>query len=309
MSVLIIRDWLSFTRLGYLIHSRHFERDDLDHNLSGKVCLVTGGSSGIGKAAAKSLAERGAEVWILSRDKDRGLEAVDQLRDQTKNHHIELVTIDVSDLHAVQKFCDNFPRNHVDILIHNAGTIFSTRQFTAQNLEQNFASSVVGPYLLTAGLLSRLKSSEESRVIFVSSAGMYTQKLDLGRLQGLGNTSYNDRIAYAQAKRAQVILAEMLATKLKETKVTVHSMHPGWVDTLGIRKYVLRTTEQGADTIVWLAVCPRASHNSGQFWLDREPYPTHWMPNTRETSAEREMLAAICNQAISALTNPAFMII
>jgi len=109
---------------------------------------------------------------------------------------------------------------------------------------------------------------------------------------------YKPATAYAQTKRAQVMLAELLAEKLKHTGITVNSMHPGWVDTAGLQQGMprfrrlmrlgLRSLEQGADTIVWLAASKKAAQATGKFWFDRRSRPTHRLQSTRNTPQEYE---------------------
>ncbi|MDA0712981.1 MAG: SDR family NAD(P)-dependent oxidoreductase [bacterium] len=297
--------FLSHDKIGFLLHEQNFNAQDLDHSMQGKVCLVTGGNSGIGKAAAKALAARGAEVHILCRDKERGLVAVDELREQSKNHHIHLGLVDVSDLESIRKFIKSFNKDHVDILIHNAGNFSLSRKTTRQGVELTFATSVLGPHLLTMSLLSKLRKSADARVIFVSSGGAYTQKLNLERLVG-NSKSYNGLLAYAQNKRAQIVLAEILAEKFSSYDIGVHAMHPGWVDTRFVygsmprlrwlSKRWLRTPEQGADTIVWLAVNPDLKKSSGNYWFDRAKKPTHLLNRTKESAKERQALLQLCNE-------------
>ncbi len=304
----------SFDKVGYFIHQHNFNSDDLDHSMQKKVCLITGGSSGIGRATAKALAERGAEVYILCRNKERGLVAVDELREETKNHHIHLASVDVSDLDSVQKFLKTFGPKRVDVLVHNAGLITAKKKLTRQGTELTFATSVLGPYMLTLGLLDKMQNSTDARVIFVSSGGAYMQKLEIDKLLGNSNT-YNGLIAYAQSKRAQIVLTEILAEKLRHTSISVHAMHPGWVDTPGVRgalpnfrftmKYLLRTPQQGADTAVWLAVCPTVKNQTGKYWFDREARKTHFLASTQESQKVRQMLWNLCVERCAMLASKA----
>lgn len=301
--------FLSHDKIGFFLHQHDFKSQDLDHSMQGKICLVTGGNSGIGKATAKALADRGAEVHILCRDKERGLVAVDELRGQTKNHHIHLGLVDVADLESIRRFIKNFNKDRVDILIHNAGSFSLNRKTTRQGVELTFATSVLGPHLLTMSLLPKLRKSADSRVIFVSSGGAYAQKLNLDRLVG-SSKLYNGLLAYAQNKRAQIVLAEILAENFVGYDIGVHAMHPGWVDTRMVRdaiprrlrwlaKHWLRTPEQGADTIVWLAVCPDLKKSSGSYWFDRTKRTAHLLNKTKESAKERQALLQLCNEYCS----------
>jgi NAD(P)-dependent dehydrogenase (short-subunit alcohol dehydrogenase family) len=127
---------------------------------------------------------------------------------------------------------------------------------------------------------------------------MYGQRINPDDLQS--ETAYRGAAAYARTKRGQVILTEMWADRLRDSGVVVHAMHPGWARTPGIESSLpgfnrvmgplLRTPEQGADTIVWLSASPEAAGSTGLFWLDRKPRSTHFTTKTQETEADREKL-------------------
>ena len=146
------------------------------------------------------------------------------------------------------------------------------------------------------GLLAALRIGR-SRVVFVSSGGMYPVKLDLDVLQGR-TRRFDGVVAYAQAKRAQVIVGELLAAR--EPAITFSSMHPGWADTRGVQtslptfrkvtRRLLRTSDEGADTVTWLVAAEPAPGPSGAFWFDRRQAPTHLLPWTRESEGERRAL-------------------
>jgi NAD(P)-dependent dehydrogenase (short-subunit alcohol dehydrogenase family) len=159
---------------------------------------------------------------------------------------------------------------------------------------------VLGPHLLTRLLRERLIASAPARVLFVSSGGMYTRRLDVDDLQSRDG-KFDGRVAYARSKRAEVVLMERWASEFAGTGVVAHAMHPGWADTPGIKTSIptfgklmgplLRTPEQGADTIVWLAAAPEPAEITGRFWNDRHTRTTHYpLTRTRETAAERERL-------------------
>ena len=145
---------------------------------------------------------------------------------------------------------------------HNAGALVHERKLTSQSLELTFACHVVGPHLLTRLLQDRLSASPDARLVWVTSGGMYTQRLKVDELV-TGPDVFDGVVAYAQAKRAQVLLAHEWSARLARRGVSVSSMHPGWTDTGGVQRSLptfhrmtqsfLRTPAQGADTIVWLA--------------------------------------------------------
>jgi len=167
---------------------------------------------------------------------------------------------------------------------------------------------VLGPFLLTKGLVPLLEHGGDvgrARVITVASGGMYLERLHLDDLQ-MEREPYRGSVAYARAKRAQVLLTQEWAQRLRGRGIVVHAMHPGWADTPGVeaslptfRKVVgpfLRTPEQGADTIVWLAASPEAVRSTGRFWLDRRPRPIDRIPRTRASAEEREELWEVCER-------------
>ena len=297
----------SFDRTGFCIHSLAFRADDLDVDLSGKRCLVTGANSGIGFETALGLADLGAEVVLLCRDTARGEAAAERVREQTGSRRVSLELCDVSILASVRAAAERLGSAPVDVLVHNAGVLPDERIETADGLELTFATHVVGPHLLTQLLRPALQRSPDARVIWVSSGGMYTQRLNLADPSWV-QRAYDGVLAYAETKRAQVVLSELWAEALRGTSVVVNAMHPGWADTPAVRsslprfhrvmRQVLRAPAEGADTVVWLAACARARECSGAFFFDREPRRTHLLPFTRESEAERRALWQLCEARI-----------
>ena len=271
----------SFDQSGYHRHAKSFRTDDLNVDMTGKVVLITGANSGLGKASAIAIAKRNATVYLLCRNPQRGELAQQEIIQLAQNPKVHLKLIDLSDLHSVRRFSDSFQEKHVDVLIHNAGVLPRQMQTSLQGLELTYATNIVGPHLLTLCLWERLANA---RMILVSSGGMYPVKLNNKDLRN-PPTPFNGVTAYAQTKRAQVILTELWARRGESQGTLVHSMHPGWADTPGVEhslpqfwnkmKNRLRTPEQGADTIVWLALSEQAGQCSGHFWFDRKVRPTH----------------------------------
>ncbi|MCU0694294.1 MAG: SDR family NAD(P)-dependent oxidoreductase [Polyangiaceae bacterium] len=300
----------SFDRIGFQRHSRAFRPADLDVDLSERVCLVTGGNAGLGRAIADALAKRGAPVHLLCRDAGRAEAARDEIRHATGNARVQLAVVDVSDLASVRRYVASAGLERVHVLVHNAGVLPPSRILSADGLELTFATHVIGPHLLTNMLATPLRQSGDARVIFVSSGGMYTQRLDLADFRW-DHRHYDGVVAYAQTKRMQVVLAERLSHVFAGAGVSVYSMHPGWADTSGVKtslprfhkltKRVLRSPAQGADTVVWLAVCQPAPKPSGGFWFDRKARGTHYLPWTREDQTTRDRLWEQC-QRLAGLT-------
>ena len=268
--------------------------------MDGKVVLVTGASSGLGRAAAAGLASLGADVRVLTRDRERSTKLARELAAETGGQ-VGGVTCDVSDLASIHRFTGRFTstEDRLDVLINNAGVMPPERTETADGVELTFATHVLGPHVLIEQLSPLLKASAPSRVINVSSGGMYSQKLDVDDLQ-TERGSYRKNQVYARTKRAQVILTHEWARRLEADGVAVQSMHPGWADTQGVRdslpgfskltRGIIRNTVQGADTIVWLAASPDAQRPTGAFWHDRRPRTEHYLPTTKESPGDAARL-------------------
>lgn len=292
-----------YTNVGYRIRRRDW--NPAMPTLAGRVVMVTGATSGLGLAAAEGFARLGATVWLVVRDEARGQRARALIAERTGNSNLVVALCDLSELQSVRQFAARFSEDseRLDVLVNNAGVLTERRAVSADGIELTFATNVVGPFLLTSQLLPALERSAPARIINVSSGGMYTQRIRVDDLES-DHDEFDGPTAYARSKRAQVILTEMWATHLKDRGVTVHAMHPGWADTPGVKsslprfyrvtRPLLRTPEEGADTIVWLGATEEPSHRTGLFWHDRRPRPTHLLPWTRETEQERRQLWARC---------------
>ncbi|MDJ0851664.1 MAG: SDR family NAD(P)-dependent oxidoreductase [Myxococcota bacterium] len=299
---------LSFSRPGFRIHALAFDPEDLEVDLSDQRCLVTGANAGLGFETALALADLGAEVELLCRNPERGEEAAERIRQQTGNRRVRVEVVDLSSLESVRGAAERLGERPVDVLIHNAGFLPDARQESADGHEITFATHVLGPHLLTRLLLPALEQAPAARVVWVSSGGMYTRKLTLKDVDWR-KRPYDGVIAYAETKRAQVVLSELWAEELRDTTVTVNAMHPGWAETPGVRgslprfyrltREILRSPAEGADTIVWLAASARAGDSTGLFFFDREPRRTHFLPFTRETADDRQELWTLCEKLCS----------
>jgi len=221
---------------------------------------------------------------------------------------VSVVVADLSNLESVATAGARLGARPIDVLIHNAGLLPSERVETADGLELTLRTHVAGPFLLTKKLRPALRAADgRARVIRVSSGGMYARRLNLDDPQWR-HRPYDGVVAYAETKRAQVVLAELWAELLRVDGVTVNSMHPGWADTPGVASSIprfhaitrafLRTPAQGADTMVWLAASDAAAHVTGRFLFDRMPRLTHRLPATRETGAERKALWELCETLV-----------
>lgn len=294
----------SFTRLGYDVRRRVDHWTPLDrYRLDGHVVVVTGATSGLGLVASEQFARCGATVVLVGRDPSKTQRVRDDLVARTGSSTIDVVVADLGDLAAVRAASAQLLADHerLDVLVHNAGALTADRRVSPQGLEMTVASQVVGPFLMTTLLLPRLALAQPGRVITTSSGGMYASPLRVDDLQ-MGD-DYNGTEQYARAKRAQVTLNEMWAEHVPASDVVFHAMHPGWADTPGVRDSLptfrkvvgplLRSPEQGADTLVWLAADPGApAATSGRFWHDRRQRAIHKLPSTSrsDTPARRAAL-------------------
>lgn len=286
----------TFTNLGYKAHARDFEPIVAD--MTGQTVVVTGATGGLGLETARQLSTLGARVVIVARNQEK-LDAAEHLIDgDSRGIRTDLSLISaVKDL--AQELLSSEPQ--IDVLVNNVGVLFPKRGETEEGIEQTLATNLAGHFALTNLLLPRLIDSSPARVINVTSGGMYLARIQPRDLQS-DEGDYNGSSAYARTKRGQVILTELWAEKLSNSGVVVHSMHPGWVKTAGVRdslptfnKFLgplLRTVKQGADTIVWLAAAEEPRESTGKFWFDRNQVETHVRDSTRETPAERRALWA-----------------
>ncbi|MBM3675567.1 MAG: SDR family NAD(P)-dependent oxidoreductase [Actinobacteria bacterium] len=303
----------SFSRVGIALRRR------LDHwqtgapgALEGKVFVVTGATSGIGRATAVALVRQGATVEIVARDTTKAAVVCETLRGAAQAGHVSWVQADLSDLSSVRTAAVVLLERHDRLhgLVHNAGALDASYAATSEGIEHTAASQVVGPFLFTSLLESALRAGS-GRIVWVSSGGMYSQPLSVADLDP-APADYDGTKAYARAKRAQVVLAEMWAERLLGSGVVVHAMHPGWADTPGVARSLprfrrimgplLRDAQEGADTIVWLLTDDHAPRETtGRFWLDRRPRSTHRLRSTRrrDTPEERTRLWQWCNEHAS----------
>jgi dehydrogenase/reductase SDR family protein 12 len=303
----------SFTRLGYLARRRLFRWRPLDElRVDGRVVIVTGATSGIGRAAAELLARQGADVCVVGRDAERTERARSEIG-LAAERDVESAVADLSRLSETAALAERFRARHdrLDVAILNAGALTHDFKLTTEGNEVTLATHVLSPFLLVTRLLPLLEASAPSRVVLVSSGGMYTQPLDVAALQPRRG-DYDGARAYARCKRAQVALAQTWASRLAGTGVTVNAMHPGWVDTPGLRGALptfsrllaplLRTPAEGADTVAWLASAPEAAAVSGRFFLDRRPRASHRLRRTRraDEAEEAERLWQLCRERTGA---------
>jgi dehydrogenase/reductase SDR family protein 12 len=282
----------SFTNLGYRVRGLEPVTDRLD----GKRVVVTGATSGLGRSAAGALAGLGAQTVLVGRNAAKAEATAAAIRSEHPDANVALEIADLSLMAEVRALGDRLSEGPpIDVLVNNAGSLFPERRETAEGLELTLATNLAGHFLLTNSVAGHL--AEGGRIINVTSGGAYTQRISLSYLRG--ERGYDGATKYAQTKRGQIILTALWAERFAG-RLHVHAMHPGWANTPGVEsslpgfyrvtKPFLRTPDQGADTIVWLAAAPEGGTSSGQLWLDRRPRPFHKLKRTRESGEQRRAL-------------------
>ena len=253
-------------------------------DMNGKHCLVTGGTSGIGRAAALGLARLGASVVIVGRDAGRTGQAVESVRAESGNPSVEGLVGDLSSIAEVRRIAREYAdrRSRLDVLLNAAGAYFGQRLVSSDGYEMTFALNHLGYFALTRDLLDQLRGSAPARVVSIASGAHRMGHIDFDDL--MGQHGFSGQRAYNDSKLANVMFTFELARRLDGTGVTANCMHPGVVrtnfgrETAGrvmpalvamLRPFML-TPERGADTAVYLAASPEVQHVTGQYYAKRK---------------------------------------
>jgi NAD(P)-dependent dehydrogenase (short-subunit alcohol dehydrogenase family) len=257
--------------------------------MAGKVVVITGGNTGIGKEAAVGLASLGARVIITSRNEERGRSARQEIAERSGNDSVDVMPLDLASFRSIRSFAadalDRF--DHLDVLVNNAGLILHRRAETQEGFEETFGVNHLGHFLLTDLLLERLRASAPARVVVVSSDAHKgaRQGLDFDDLQA--EHKYRWAKAYSKSKLANIYFARELARRLDGTGVTVNALHPGFVrsefgrggDLGGIYGWGIKylaspfaiSPEKGARTTIYLASSPDVEGVSGGYFYKSKP--------------------------------------
>jgi NAD(P)-dependent dehydrogenase (short-subunit alcohol dehydrogenase family) len=269
--------------------------------MKGKLAIVTGPTSGIGREIATQLAAQGAEVVLACRDVAKGQATLEEIARRTGARAVSVMRVDVASQASIREFAKAFRNTHsrLDVLVNNAGLNSRTRRQSADSIELTLATNVLGYHLLTHELLEILKASAPARIVNVAST--YAGNLDIDDLQ-FTKRPYNPVMAYQQSKACNRLLTWALARRLAGSGVTANAMAPGLVQTglyretrvpvrLLLRIIGLfhgRSVEQGADTAVWLASSPDVEGVSGKLFELRKEIPCQF----RNAELEEQLWAA-----------------
>lgn len=251
--------------------------------MKNKICLITGSTSGIGKATAAGLAAKGAIIIITGRDEEKGEQVITEIKKKMTNHNIFFEYGDLSNLQSVVDLAYRLNKNYpkLDVLINNAGSITEKRQYTHDGIEMQFGVNHIAHFLLTHLLMPALKKSDAARIINVSSNAHFRGTINFEDLYG--EQKYAPFKIYAQSKLANVLFTYELARRLKEdglNYITVNALHPGEIKTQiaekngntfykvvwKLLKPFMQSIKQGASTTVHLASAKQMEGKTAEYW-------------------------------------------
>lgn len=275
-------------------------------DMTGRICLITGGNSGIGKETAVALAKLGATVVIVSRNTEKGEAAVLEIKSRSGNQNVDMLQADLSSLDSVRELADDFRRRYkkLHVLINNAGVYLPKHIVTIDGLEATFATNHLGHFLLTNLLLNPLRDNAPSRIINITSAAHHGYTIDFEDLQS--EKKYSAFKAYGQSKLANILFTYQLAKKLQGTSVTVNCLHPGVVRTgfgkdvsglfsVGVRilSPFMMSPQKAARAAVYLATAPELENVTGKHFSkgkeeksSRESYDEYMAERLWEVSSK-----------------------
>ncbi|MEG1523448.1 MAG: SDR family oxidoreductase [Clostridia bacterium] len=270
-------------------------------DMQGKLCIVTGANTGIGKATVLALADRGAQVIMACRSQERGQRALDELM-QTPGRSLTLLPIDLADLASVRQFAEMIyaTYDHVDVLINNAGMLARERQLSKDGFEMMFQVNYLGHFLLTILLLPLLRRAKQGRIIMTSSLAHKWTDVRFDDLNFVHH--YNRFLVYGHAKLCNLLFARYISAQLhtEHSHVTINAVHPGivassivvdrrnnafaWIAALS--KVVLLSPREGAKTGVFLACDKSVATISGAYFVRCKTAKSSAQSNNMETASK-----------------------
>jgi NAD(P)-dependent dehydrogenase (short-subunit alcohol dehydrogenase family) len=252
--------------------------------MQGKICLITGATSGIGFVTAQALAHQGATVVLVGRNPERAAAAVSSIQQATGNPHVACLMADLSVQDQVRQLAGEFQRRfaRLDVLLNNAGAFFSRRSLSVDGLEMTLALNHLAYFLLTHLLLDTLNATPAARIVNVASDAHRNAQFDFTDPQGRQN--YRGWRAYSQSKLANLLFTYELARRLADTDTTANAVHPGFVATrfghnnrglvglfVWLAQFTALSPAQGAETLIYLATSPDAARVTGMYFVKKQP--------------------------------------
>jgi NAD(P)-dependent dehydrogenase (short-subunit alcohol dehydrogenase family) len=266
--------------------------------MQGKTVLITGADGDIGRNTTKGIAEKGAQIIMACIDLDQAKPVLEEIVNKTNNDNIELMQLDLSSQSNIHKFAENFTEkyNCLDVLINNAG-VFSMKRFeTEDGLEKTIGINYFGHYLLTSLLLPIIQKSKQGRIINISSDSYKQAKFDLDDLQS--KIKYKGMGAYPSSKLALILFTQELAKRLKDSNITVNTVHPGHVSTgiwnmwenpkwyqsltIKILNMFFISPDEGAQTSIHLATSDEVQNITGKYFSKKKPVNVKSKYNTMD---------------------------
>jgi len=254
--------------------------------MNGKICLVTGANSGIGKATALGLAKMGATVVMVCRDANKGEAALSEIKRKSGSNSVDLLLADLSSQEAIRRLATEYKSKYqqLHVLINNAGVYYTKRHVTVNGLEAMFAVNYLARFLLTNLLLDIIEQSAPARIINVAGAYHAKGKINFDDLQG--EKDFDGQRANHQSKLADVLFTYELARRLEGTGVTINCLHPGMVATdlidkdkdfpvffkylYKLSRPLMKSPVKGAETSIYLASSPEVESVTGRYFVNKK---------------------------------------
>jgi NAD(P)-dependent dehydrogenase (short-subunit alcohol dehydrogenase family) len=278
--------------------------------MRGKTVVITGGTSGIGEVAAVALAQMGARIVLVTRDKARGDATLARLRDSGPGVAHSAHCADLLHLAEMKRVAAQIAaqESHIDVLINNAGALFATRRLTEDGLECTFALNHMAYFVVTEGLRERLTASGPARIINTASAAHQSATLDFDDLQSARR--FGAIKAYGRSKLCNILFTRELARRLHGTGVTANCLHPGFVATrfgdqsgalmsrvVWLAKFFAISPAKGAQTIIYLASSPDVARTTGQYFYESVPA----IPSPRAQDDQSALLLWLRSAALAGM--------
>ncbi len=270
----------------------------IDQSMKDKICMITGATSGIGEAAARTLAQMGAAVIVVGRSPEKSALTVSKIKQQTGNQAVEYLLADLSSQEEIRQLTQQFASRykHLHVLVNNAGALFATRQLSVDGIEMTLALNHLNYFLLTNLLLAAVRASAPARIINVgASAHKFVEGVNFDDLQF--QNQYAGWKAYSQSKLCNLLFTYELARRLEGTGITANTLHPGIVatrfgrDNPGLVGRLIRLSnlfaispERGAQTIIYLASSTSVEGITGKYFDNKK--------ETRSSAASYDRAAA-----------------